>query len=485
MAKPRIRSVDRPLASVFTGIRAVPYRDSEVASKTKNSGTSPLDPAPNPVAVFLGPTLDVEAARQILDADYHPPVQMGDIYRIVPRGVRVIVLIDGIFHGAASIWPREILFALRHGVHVLGASSMGALRATELDSFGVVGVGTVYQWYRDGIIDGDDEVALRHNPESLGYTPLSEPLVNIRATAQLAESTGVLSSEEHTRMIEYAKSVHYPDRSFSGLLEGPPCSDWSDSRRSDFVAWLADNRVNIKRLDAQAVLRECAERRDTLLSQRLVDEPKPRQVWAHRWEFMAVLHTHLPTPKGPIHSMAVLGRVFQDPGWLESLKKQVTQDHFILEWAARRDLRCPVDQAGSFSRTWRERHVAPAEHDWLYQNGLTAIQFDELLERRALIAWLIAQEPASFGLDWEYRDALPASREAQSRHGFLRAWAMDNGVTCPEEHTAGYDLAEWITETGPGYFGSLWNLKEAIFRELQITGEAARVAADLAGASDA
>jgi hypothetical protein len=43
---------------------------------------------------------------------------------------------------------------------IVGASSMGALRAAELDSMGMVGIGTVYQYYRDGIIESDDDVAI-------------------------------------------------------------------------------------------------------------------------------------------------------------------------------------------------------------------------------------------------------------------------------------------------------------------------------------
>ena len=54
---------------------------------------------------------------------------------------------------------------MEEGIQVLGASSMGALRAAELHGFGMIGYGTIFEWYRDGLIDGDDEVALWHEPE--------------------------------------------------------------------------------------------------------------------------------------------------------------------------------------------------------------------------------------------------------------------------------------------------------------------------------
>jgi hypothetical protein len=98
-------------------------------------------------------------AEKILSADYFPPASRGDIYRIIASGVRTIVLIDGVFHSTRSVWQREILDALGDGIEVLGASSMGALRAAELHPFGMAGHGTIFEWYKNGLIEGDDEVA--------------------------------------------------------------------------------------------------------------------------------------------------------------------------------------------------------------------------------------------------------------------------------------------------------------------------------------
>ncbi len=80
-------------------------------------------------------------------------------------GVKTIILIDGVFHNTPSVWQRELLDAMEEGIQVLGASSMGALRAAELHGFGMIGYGTIFEWYRDGLIDGDDEVVLWHEPE--------------------------------------------------------------------------------------------------------------------------------------------------------------------------------------------------------------------------------------------------------------------------------------------------------------------------------
>ncbi len=131
-------------------------------------------------AVFLGPTLRKDQACALLDAAYYPPARKGDVYRLIGSGVKTIILIDGVFDSTPSVWQRELLQAMDEGIQVLGASSMGALRAAELHPFGMIGYGTIFEWYRDGMIDGDDEVALWHGSEESGFRPLSEPLVNIR-----------------------------------------------------------------------------------------------------------------------------------------------------------------------------------------------------------------------------------------------------------------------------------------------------------------
>src|SRR3954468_20307934 len=102
---------------------------------------------PGSIAVFLGPSLPQTRARSILEAAYYPPARKGDIYRVMTSGVDTILLIDGLFHNTPSVWQRELLDAVEEGFSVFGASSMGALRAAELHTFGMKGHGVVFDWY--------------------------------------------------------------------------------------------------------------------------------------------------------------------------------------------------------------------------------------------------------------------------------------------------------------------------------------------------
>ncbi|MEZ4368577.1 MAG: TfuA-like protein [Kofleriaceae bacterium] len=111
--------------------------------------------------VFVGPSLPAAEVRARLPgAVVAPPAAAGDILRWATqaRPPRRLALIDGFFERMAAPWHKELLYALERGLEVYGAASMGALRAAELDRFGMIGVGRVYRGYATGAIVADDEV---------------------------------------------------------------------------------------------------------------------------------------------------------------------------------------------------------------------------------------------------------------------------------------------------------------------------------------
>ena len=131
----------------------------------------------------------------------------------------VIGLIDGFFEHIASVWHKEILWALGQGIQVFGSASMGALRAAELAPFGMEGVGTVFESYRDGRLEDDDEVAVIHGPAELGHICLSEAMVNMRRTLEEAEAKGIIGRSTCARLEHIAKGLFYADRSYARVLE--------------------------------------------------------------------------------------------------------------------------------------------------------------------------------------------------------------------------------------------------------------------------
>jgi len=89
-----------------------------------------------------------------------------DVITIAPRA---IVLLDGVFHQSLAVWHKEIVYALLEDTIVIGAASMGALRAAEMHRYGVIGIGRVFEMYRDGEED-DSLVAMTYDPAT--FRPL-------------------------------------------------------------------------------------------------------------------------------------------------------------------------------------------------------------------------------------------------------------------------------------------------------------------------
>ena len=204
---------------------------------------------PNAV-VFIGPSLPFEEAKQILpDAEYLPPAKRGDLTEAVRAGAKIIVLIDGVFFQDRAVGHHEILSALRVGVAVYGSSSMGALRASEMDTLGMVGVGSIYRWYRDGIIIADDEVGLVYDPET--HVALSEPMVNIRATFAKARASDIIDDAEEKELLRACKAIYYQDRTYRRVLRD---AEISADKKTILAAWIKTNAVDQKRLDAIACL---------------------------------------------------------------------------------------------------------------------------------------------------------------------------------------------------------------------------------------
>ena len=203
--------------------------------------------------IFTGNSIRHEDARKILRANYQPPVRRFQLEKFVQKGYKVIGIIDGIFFDRAAVGHREILSALDAGVKVVGGASMGALRASELDTLGMIGVGKIYEWYRDGVIESDDEVAVSTNPDT--FEPISVPLVNIRETLKAAIAAGIISEKEHDDLLGLAINTYYPDRSYFGLTkEGAKKGLIPEEKTRSVLDFCITEGVDVKKEDAILVL---------------------------------------------------------------------------------------------------------------------------------------------------------------------------------------------------------------------------------------
>ena len=179
--------------------------------------------------------------------------------RAISEGVRAIGLIDGYFEQVPAVWHREILLALAENIPVFGAASMGALRAAELSPFGMQGVGRIFEDFRSGALEDDDEVAVQHGPPETKYLSLSDAMVNIRATVAAAHRAGVIESHISDRFLQLAKARFYKQRSFGQLLEDAGDVELDQQQVRSFARWLEAGKVDQKRIDAMAMLKAMAD----------------------------------------------------------------------------------------------------------------------------------------------------------------------------------------------------------------------------------
>lgn len=202
--------------------------------------------------VFIGPSLPDAASHVSQDIVLHPPAVQGDILRAVGEGANVIGLVDGGFEHTAPVWHKEILFALSLDITVLGAASMGALRAVECHAFGMIGVGRIFNDYVSGTIVDDADVALLHEPMELGGRPLTVPMVNVRSTLDEMERLQLFDKAFRLALEQTAANLFFKKRSWALIVHA--CAAISASQKQYWLDMLKTHAIDQKRIDALTLL---------------------------------------------------------------------------------------------------------------------------------------------------------------------------------------------------------------------------------------
>ncbi len=198
------------------------------------------------LCVFAGPSLPPADRSARRGLTYAHPAARGDVATASER-FDAILLLDGVFHHDIAPSPREVVDACAR-VRVLGAASMGALRAAECGPYGMTGLGAIAGWYASERIDGDDEVAVSMHPRT--HVALSVPSVNVRYVAWLAQRRRLLTREEAREWIDRARTqIFYADRTWDAAISYAPAS------RRAALARIADAEGDLKRWDARFALR--------------------------------------------------------------------------------------------------------------------------------------------------------------------------------------------------------------------------------------
>ena len=170
------------------------------------------------VKIYSLLSLSESDVRRVLpDARVAPPIERGQLASDVADGVHVIGLVDGVFHQSLAVAPGEILDAMRAGLKVFGASSMGALRAAELAPHGMIGVGEIVGHIAQRRYFRDDFLAQAFSPDLTKVVAL--PFIDFYFNVNRLVDRGQLTARRGCALLRVYRELHYLDRNNAALRD--------------------------------------------------------------------------------------------------------------------------------------------------------------------------------------------------------------------------------------------------------------------------
>jgi hypothetical protein len=436
------------------------------------------------IYVFMGPTLTPEEGRELLDATYLPPVSQGDVYRVARKKPQAIGIVDGYFERVPSVWHKEIMWAMTQGIHVFGSASMGALRAVELEAFGMEGVGAVFEAYRCGDLEDDDEVAVMHGPADTGYRLGSEAMVNIRFTLARARNAGIVSRATAAAVTSIAKELFYPHRSYPDVLRLAAERGLPAAELAALQQWLPTGQVNQKRDDAREMLQVMRDRLSAGL---------PLKRVSFTVENTTIWHaaTSLPGAQGPASdAAAVLPTALREEMQVDGSYTRVQHGALLRflsgQEASRQNVVVTAEQLQQTGDRWRDRRGLEdlsAFQAWMGQSDLTIDGFSERLREEALLqlvkSWAIPDVESrildELLMGGDYERLLARARDKErvlTSRGLQNPAVTDTGLTREQllkwyfeerlGRTVPRDVLRYARENG---FEDDLSLRRAILRE--------------------
>ena len=209
--------------------------------------------SPMKTIIFGGPSINNDLKARFAKFEFRGPAQQGDIYQAAESTqANRLILLDGYYKTVPAVWHKEVIYAINKGITVVGSSSLGALRAVELEPYGMKGYGRIYQWYRDGILDRDPDVAVTHTSSEDNFRTLTIPVVNVLAT--IKDSCFNFKAELIEEVLRLTRSIFFEQRTMSALVSKIDSSELEAIDKETIIKELSEKYVNQKLKDSEATL---------------------------------------------------------------------------------------------------------------------------------------------------------------------------------------------------------------------------------------
>ena len=201
--------------------------------------------------IFLGPSLSHEKARKIFQADFRGPAKKGDLLRVSGDidDSTIVCLVDALFLQDYPPSPIEVYqLMLNKNIKLYGAASLGALRAVELEKFGMIGMGKIFELYKKGKLTADDEVAVTFVEGE--HQLQSEAMIDIRFNLFLAHRMGIINEITKKTIAKVAKNIYFPYRNYTDILDQTEKQYPAVSKDlKSFRTYIIKNRQSLKERD--------------------------------------------------------------------------------------------------------------------------------------------------------------------------------------------------------------------------------------------
>jgi TfuA protein len=164
------------------------------------------------IRCYSGLTINATDLRAHLPgAEMAAPLARGDLLKAIKDECNVVIIIDGKFHHSLSVSPSEIMDGLRAGIRIYGSSSMGAMRACELEPYGMMGYGEIFNLIKAQRAFRDDLLGQVFMPDAPDRAHLA--FIDVYFNCETLRKQGKLRADDVRRVTKLYSSLHYSERS--------------------------------------------------------------------------------------------------------------------------------------------------------------------------------------------------------------------------------------------------------------------------------
>jgi hypothetical protein len=205
--------------------------------------------------LFAGPSLELCDQNLIGGAfECKRPIKRGDLEQLIDGRKRVgtIIILDGVYGSNLAITPTECRQAIKAGWTLIGGSSMGALRASELWSVGMMGLGNVYNLFRIGKLKSDADVAVSYNKDFQEELTLS--IVYIRSVLGQLCNQKVVDVATARQLLLAARKIAWFERFPNLLLDAWRRKGVDSNSLSKMKELFLNPNFNPKKRDASYII---------------------------------------------------------------------------------------------------------------------------------------------------------------------------------------------------------------------------------------